>query len=143
MSLPSAFPIEPLAAYLAQAIPGCSGQPALERISGGQSNPTFFVTFPERRLVLRKQPAGPLLPSAHAIDREYRVITALAGTEVPVPKAKVLGSGIFRKSKILPSRTMSSNCSYNGCVLFRKKAKICSGLLQVSEALLIYSLWLR
>jgi aminoglycoside phosphotransferase (APT) family kinase protein len=89
MSLPSAFPIEPLAAYLAQAIPGCSGQPALERISGGQSNPTFFVTFPERRLVLRKQPAGPLLPSAHAIDREYRVITALAGTEVPVPKALI------------------------------------------------------
>ncbi len=59
----------------------------LERVAGGQSNPTFFVSFDNRRLVLRKQPSGELLPSAHAIDREYRVISALAGTEVPVPQA--------------------------------------------------------
>ena len=58
----------------------------IERISGGQSNPTFFVTIAGRRLVLRSQPLGELLPSAHAIDREFRVMQALAKTEMPVPK---------------------------------------------------------
>lgn len=60
---------------------------AIERIAGGQSNPTYFVTAGgDRRLVLRKKPAGPVLPSAHAIDREYRVMSALGNTDVPVPK---------------------------------------------------------
>ncbi|MDO8777652.1 MAG: phosphotransferase family protein [Burkholderiaceae bacterium] len=59
----------------------------LQRIGGGQSNPTYFVTFDNRALVLRKQPGGGnLLPSAHAVDREYRVMTALANSEVPVPR---------------------------------------------------------
>ena len=55
-------------------------------LSGGQSNPTFIVDDGERRFVLRKQPAGQLLASAHAIDREYRVMSALQGSEVPVPR---------------------------------------------------------
>ena len=71
--------------YLHRAIPGLRGAMSLERIGGGQSNPTFFVTFETRRLVLRKQPPGELLPSAHAIDREYRVISALAKQGIPVP----------------------------------------------------------
>jgi aminoglycoside phosphotransferase (APT) family kinase protein len=54
-------------------------------LSGGQSNPTFIVDDGERRFVLRKQPAGQLLASAHAIDREYRVMSALQGSGVPVP----------------------------------------------------------
>ncbi|MWB78140.1 phosphotransferase [Pseudooceanicola sp. 216_PA32_1] len=57
----------------------------LSRISGGQSNPTFFLDWGDRRLVLRKQPPGPILKGAHAVDREHRVMAALAGTEVPVP----------------------------------------------------------
>ena len=57
---------------------------SLERIGGGQSNPTFFVSFENRRLVLRKRPAN-ALPSAHAIDREFRIMSALRATEVPVP----------------------------------------------------------
>jgi aminoglycoside phosphotransferase (APT) family kinase protein len=64
-----------------------SGAMSLERIEGGQSNPTYFLTFPSRRLVLRKKPAGPILPSAHAIDREFRVLSALNGSQVPVPQA--------------------------------------------------------
>ena len=60
---------------------------ALERIGGGQSNPTYFVDHGARRLVLRKQPAGPILRGAHAVDREYCVLEALAGTDVPVPRA--------------------------------------------------------
>ncbi len=61
------------------------GEMRLERIGGGQSNPTYFVDFGERRMVLRKKPAGPILRGAHAIDREYRVLEALAPTNVPVP----------------------------------------------------------
>lgn len=63
------------------------GPVSLERIGGGQSNPTFYVTHGDRHLVLRKQPPGPLLKGAHAVDREYRVLRALADTEVPVPPA--------------------------------------------------------
>jgi aminoglycoside phosphotransferase (APT) family kinase protein len=58
---------------------------AVEPIQGGQSNPTFRLRFAERDLILRKQPAGELLPSAHAVDREHRVQAALAGSAVPVP----------------------------------------------------------
>jgi aminoglycoside phosphotransferase (APT) family kinase protein len=65
---------------------GVEGDLQLERIAGGQSNPTYFVTYDDRRLVLRKKPAGEVLPSAHAVDREYRVLTALAATDVPVPR---------------------------------------------------------
>lgn len=74
-----------LDAFLRGAL-GLSGGMAFERIAGGQSNPTYAVTYPERRLVVRKQPAGPVLPSAHAVDREYRVMRALADTAVPVPR---------------------------------------------------------
>lgn len=73
--------------HLRARIDGLNGTMRIERIHGGQSNPTFFVSYDNRRLVLRKQPSGTLLPSAHAIDHEYRVLTALAGTDVPVPKA--------------------------------------------------------
>ncbi len=77
-----------LDAFLRTALRNRSaGAMTLERISGGQSNPTFFVSYAEAgtRLVLRKKPPGPLLPSAHAVDREYRVLKALAGSAVPVP----------------------------------------------------------
>lgn len=57
----------------------------LETIGGGQSNPSYFLDYGDRRLVLRKKPAGPILRGAHAIDREYRVLEALAPTGVPVP----------------------------------------------------------
>nr|WP_256476418.1 phosphotransferase family protein [Siccirubricoccus soli] len=67
------------------AVPGLEGTISLARISGGQSNPTFFVTYANRRLVLRKKPPGEVLPSAHAVDREARVLQALAATDVPVP----------------------------------------------------------
>ena len=61
------------------------GPMRLERIGGGQSNPTFFVSFGDRRWVLRKQPGGALLPGAHAVDREARILRALTGRGVPVP----------------------------------------------------------
>ncbi len=63
-----------------------AGAMRIERIAGGQSNPTFFVHFANRSLVVRKRPEGQLLPSAHAIDREFRVQHALRGSAVPVPE---------------------------------------------------------
>lgn len=65
---------------------GPTGHFDVQRISGGQSNPTYFVTHGTARMVLRKKPAGPILPGAHAIDREYRVLQALHPTGVPVPR---------------------------------------------------------
>lgn len=77
-----------LASYLSTQLRDLKGPMRLERIGGGQSNPTFFVTFEQGpELVLRKQPAGELLQSAHAVDREYRILRALAPTGVPVPPA--------------------------------------------------------
>ena len=61
------------------------GPLSAERIGGGQSNPTFHVRAGADRWVLRKKPPGVLVPSAHAVEREYRVIHALANTDVPVP----------------------------------------------------------
>ena len=59
----------------------------IRQMRGGQSNPTFLVATDRGEYVLRKQPPGDLLPSAHAVDREYRVIEALSQTDVPVPRA--------------------------------------------------------
>ena len=72
--------------YLAQQFGVNSCDFTWERIAGGQSNPTFFITYAGRRMVLRKQPAGQILRGAHAVDREYRVLEALSKTSVPVPK---------------------------------------------------------
>jgi acyl-CoA dehydrogenase len=58
----------------------------IETLVGGQSNPTFKISSSTEQYVLRKKPAGKLMPSAHAIDREYRVMAALAKTDVPVPR---------------------------------------------------------
>lgn len=55
-------------------------------LTGGQSNPTYLLTSGQQRYVLRKKPPGPLLPSAHAVDREYRVMQALQNSAVPIPK---------------------------------------------------------
>jgi len=65
---------------------GVDGPLHVERILGGQSNPTWFVDAGDRRLVMRMQPHGELLPSAHAVDREFRVMRALEGSSVPVPR---------------------------------------------------------
>jgi aminoglycoside phosphotransferase (APT) family kinase protein len=76
---------ERLGPYLAGHIPGFGRLEGAEKFAGGQSNPTFLVTATGGRYVLRRKPPGTLLKSAHAVDREYRVMKALAGTDVPVP----------------------------------------------------------
>ncbi|HAL38303.1 MAG TPA: phosphotransferase family protein [Polaromonas sp.] len=80
------LPLGALAQYLrAQGLCG-SEAIAISALSGGQSNPTFRITAGTRSYVLRKKPPGQLLASAHAIDREYRVMSALQGSDVPVPR---------------------------------------------------------
>ncbi|MEJ1935169.1 phosphotransferase family protein [Nostoc sp. NIES-2111] len=70
---------------------GLSGEPVRWfPIAGGQSNPTFILAFGKQEVVLRKRPPGPLLPSAHAVDREYRVMKALHAAGFPVPRPLLL-----------------------------------------------------
>jgi aminoglycoside phosphotransferase (APT) family kinase protein len=80
---------------------------AVERIAGGQSNPTFFVTHGGRRMVLRKKPDGPILKGAHAVEREYRVLAALHPAGLPVPRplaleldAAVLGTPFYLMERV-------------------------------------------
>ncbi len=82
--------LEPLAAHLRQHLPGFSGELTAQRFSGGQSNPTYLLEAGGQRWVLRRKPPGVLLPSAHAVDREFRVMAALAHSAVPVPKVHLL-----------------------------------------------------
>ena len=73
-------------AYLKQHIPGLKGNLQLTRAVGGQSNPTYFLSYESRDLVLRRRPDGVLLPSAHAVSREFRIQKALAESPVCVPR---------------------------------------------------------
>lgn len=79
-----------LTPYLEAHIPGFQGPVTAEKFAGGQSNPTFKLTAGGKYYVLRRKPPGELLKSAHAVDREYRVLTALEHTDVPVAKTYCL-----------------------------------------------------
>lgn len=78
------FDVAQLADYLEDKVAGFKGPLTAEKFAGGQSNPTFKITAASGEYVLRRKPPGELLKSAHAVDREYRVLSALANTEVPV-----------------------------------------------------------
>ena len=91
-----------LRAYLEAQLPGFRGPLRASKFQNGQSNPTFRLDTAERSWVLRRQPPGKLLKSAHAVDREFRVMRALAGSAVPVPRVhhlcedrEVIGSLFF------------------------------------------------
>jgi len=96
------FDTAALGAYLRAHASDPAQELVVEQFQGGQSNPTYRVTTAARRYVLRRKPPGALLPSAHAVDREYRVMTALAATDVPVARtialcddASVIGTPFF------------------------------------------------
>ncbi len=76
----------PLEAWMAREVDGFAGPLRVEQFKGGQSNPTYKLITPDRDYVLRRKPPGQLLPGAHAVDREYRVITALRGQGFPVAR---------------------------------------------------------
>jgi aminoglycoside phosphotransferase (APT) family kinase protein len=73
-----------LEVYLASNVAAFAGPLTIKQFKGGQSNPTYLLETPARRYVLRRKPPGKLLPSAHAVDREYRVIRALHAQHFPV-----------------------------------------------------------
>jgi aminoglycoside phosphotransferase (APT) family kinase protein len=111
------FDAEALSGFLTARLPGARGPMRIERIGGGQSNPTYFVSFEDRRLVLRKKPAGDVLPSAHAVDREYRVMKALAATDLPVPpvllycaETDVIGTPFYIMERV-PGRVFNDNAA--------------------------------
>src|SRR5437762_2482871 len=84
------FDVGALDAYMREHVDGFKGPIAVEQFKGGQSNPTYRLSAGDRRYVLRRKPPGKLLPSAHAVDREYRVMSALAATDVPVARMLAL-----------------------------------------------------
>ena len=88
--------------WIDEYVPNAGKINKIEQFKGGQSNPTYKVITQNKNLVLRRKPPGILLPSAHAVDREYKVMTALDNTQVPVPKTyglcedeDVIGTAFF------------------------------------------------
>ena len=101
------FDISRLDSWLAGHLDGFGGGLRVRQYEGGQSNPTFLVESATRRVVVRKKPPGALLPTAHQIEREYRILAALAGSEVPVPDVfalcedeSVIGTGFYVMSHV-------------------------------------------
>ena len=84
VAAPLRFDTARLGDYLAARVPGFTKPLAVQQFKGGQSNPTYLLTTPSRRYVLRRKPPGKLLPSAHAVDREFRAISALHSQGFPV-----------------------------------------------------------
>src|SRR5215470_2916966 len=80
------FDVGALERWMAAEVPDFRGPLEVEQFRGGQSNPTYRLRASNGRYVLRRKPPGKLLPSAHAVDREYRVMTALSGVGFPVPR---------------------------------------------------------
>src|SRR6516164_9786230 len=97
-----ALPLDRLEGWMSDHVEGFRGPLAAERFEGGQSNPTYQLVAGSGTYVLRRKPFGHLLPSAHAVDREYRVMRALTDTGVPVPRmyalcedAAIIGSAFY------------------------------------------------
>ncbi|MGZ5594826.1 MAG: phosphotransferase [Usitatibacter sp.] len=85
-----AFDVARLAEWMRSHVDPSIRELAITQFKGGQSNPTYLVDDGRHRYALRRKPPGKLLPSAHAVDREYRVMKALASTDVPVPRMHAL-----------------------------------------------------
>lgn len=103
------FDVRRLDRFLRQTLIDLKGGIEIEPVSAAQSNPTFYVSYDNRSIVLRKQPAAiNLPPSTHAIDREYRIMNALAASDVPVPKtllycedASIIGTPFYLMERLV------------------------------------------
>ena len=98
--------------YLREHVPGFAGPIVVSQFKGGQSNPTYLIETPLRRYVLRRKPPGKLLPSAHAVDREYRVISALARARFSGRRA---GALLRRRERRRHRRSSSWRMSMAAC----------------------------
>jgi aminoglycoside phosphotransferase (APT) family kinase protein len=137
-----AFDVARLAAFMRQQVDDFSGELVAEQFKGGQSNPTYLLTAGNRQYVMRRKPPGTLLPSAHAVDREYRVITALANTDVPVAKSyalceddSVIGSPFYImdyvQGRILWNSTLPGFDPAERAALFDEMNRVIAALHQV------------
>jgi aminoglycoside phosphotransferase (APT) family kinase protein len=84
------FDVGNLDAFMRENVDGYSGELSVEEFAGGQSNPTYLLTSGSEQYVMRRKPPGELLKSAHAVDREYKVLTALQNADVPAPRTYAL-----------------------------------------------------
>jgi aminoglycoside phosphotransferase (APT) family kinase protein len=105
----AAHAFDPLALqrYMENTLAGFCGPVEVRQFSNGQSNPTYLISAPSGRYVLRRKPPGVLLPSAHAVDREFRIMSALRATDVAVPEvlcycadAGVIGTPFYLMSHV-------------------------------------------
>jgi aminoglycoside phosphotransferase (APT) family kinase protein len=136
-----------LGAYLRGKLPDPSGPWQVQKFAGGQSNPTYKVQAGEQAYVLRKKPPGTLLPTAHMIDREYRVLRALADSDVPVPKARlycddasVIGAEFFLMDYV-PGRvfwdpTLPQLTAAERAAIYREMVRVLACLHRVDYAAL-------
>lgn len=128
-----------LGAWLRDRLPGFDGPVTVRQFQGGQSNPTFHVATRAGDHVLRKKPPGKLLPGAHAVEREYRVIAALAGSAVPVPPARllcedaaVIGTPFFVmdavEGRVLPDRVAQVGTPGEKRAIYAEMARVMAAL---------------
>ena len=131
-----------LAAFLRSAPGAPRGDLGASRFRGGQSNPTYLLSVGEARYVLRKKPSGRLLPSAHAVEREYRIMSALAGSAVPVPGVvclcedpEVLGTPFYImehiEGRVLYDPTLPGVSREERAALYAEMSRVISALHQV------------
>ncbi len=140
-----AFDPSRLAAFMRQHVDDFRGELQLEQFKGGQSNPTFLLTAGGKQYVMRRKPPGVLLPSAHAVDREYRVISALADSDVPVAKTyalcedkEVIGSAFYImdyvQGRILWNSALPEFAAAERTALFAEMNRVIAALHKVDVA---------
>ena len=124
--LSQAMDTQALAAWLSAQVPGFAGPLQVEQFKGGQSNPTYKLITPGATYVMRAKPApvAKLLPSAHAIEREFRVMQALAGSAVPVPRMLALCEDESIIGRAIKACTMEQYiAAYDASMSLRKNKK--------------------
>ena len=141
------FDVAALERYLATHIEGFRGPLDVVQFKGGQSNPTYALSAADRRYVLRRKPPGKLLPSAHAVEREYRVMTALRDSAVPVARTwclceddAVIGSAFyvmdFMPGRILWDPALPGLAPAQRAALFDEMNRVIAALHRVDHAAL-------
>jgi len=131
-----------LGRYLLGRLPGFDGQLQVRQFQGGQSNPTFHLQTAGGEYVLRKKPPGKLLPRAHEVQREHRVMAALADSDVPVPRMRllcsdesVLGTTFFVmdhvSGRVYPDRVMRDETPEHRAAVYEDLARVLAALHRV------------
>jgi aminoglycoside phosphotransferase (APT) family kinase protein len=128
--------------YLKATVDGFAGPLEVRQFQGGQSNPTYHLRAGNGEYVLRKKPPGVLLPRAHAVEREHRILAALADSDVPVPPVRllceddsVLGTPFFVMDhvpgRVFPNRAMRSGTPAERAAIYEDLARVLAALHRV------------